>query len=78
MKTILFAALLLTGCTTTVLKKVDVLVPTPCIKMMPAKPILPTVPQSGIYDQVKTMIARDIMHEDYETELEAVLIGCTK
>jgi hypothetical protein len=69
--------LLLTGCgTTTTLQRVEIPIPVSCIQEAPAKPALPAVPKTGIFEQAKAMKARDIIHQDYTAELESVIEAC--
>lgn len=73
----LLICLALAGCGSTgPSQKVDYAIAVSCVKTVPAKPNLPAVPKQGIYDQAKSLIVRDRMHQDYERELEAVIEGC--
>lgn len=80
MRKILFIALagFLAGCATVPgpVQKVEVPVAVSCVKTVPAKPALPAVPKTGIFDQAKALIVRDKIRKNYEAELEAVIAAC--
>lgn len=71
----------LAGCLTTpappaTIQTVEVPVAVPCKTEKPARPALPIVPKTGLFDQVKSLLARDKLREAYEGELVAVIDAC--
>lgn len=48
----------------------------PCIAVRPAAPVLPTVPQHGIFEQVQALLAREHLRAAYVRQLEALMDGC--
>lgn len=73
----LFICLALAGCASTgPLQKIESLVPTSCIRAVPAMPPLPSVPASGIFEQVKVLLAQIRILRDHVAELDAVIDAC--
>lgn len=69
--------LLVTGCATTpAIQRVEIPISISCVKEIPSKPSLPMVPEKGIFDQAKTLIARDKLRELYENELLVIIKAC--
>lgn len=58
------------------LQRVEVPIAVSCVKDVPAKPALPAVPATGIFDQVKALVARDKLRDRYEAELVVVIDAC--
>jgi len=48
----------------------------PCIAVRPAAPLLPAVPQHGIFAQVQALLAREQLRTAYVQQLEALMDGC--
>lgn len=48
----------------------------PCIAVRPVAPVLPRVPQQGIYAQAQALLARDKLQQAYARQLEALLDAC--
>ncbi|MDC8758593.1 hypothetical protein [Janthinobacterium fluminis] len=48
----------------------------PCIGAVPPAPLLPVVPQQGIFEQAKALLARERLRDAYEDELRALLGAC--
>ncbi|MDN2697777.1 hypothetical protein O0882_15770 [Janthinobacterium sp. SUN073] len=48
----------------------------PCIAVRPAAPLLPAVPQHGIFAQVQALLAREQLRTAYVRQLEALMDGC--
>jgi hypothetical protein len=48
----------------------------PCIVVRPAAPVLPAVPQHGIYAQAQALLAREHLRAAYVRQLEALMVGC--
>lgn len=48
----------------------------PCIAVRPAAPVLPAVPQHGIFEQVQALLAREHLRAAYVRQLEALMDGC--
>jgi hypothetical protein len=47
-----------------------------CIAVRPAAPLLPAVPQNGIFAQVQALLAREQLRTAYVRQLEALMDGC--
>ena len=48
----------------------------PCITVRPAAPVLPAVPQHGIFEQAQALLAREYLRAAYVRQLEALMEGC--
>ncbi|MGK5012651.1 hypothetical protein [Janthinobacterium sp. MDB2-8] len=48
----------------------------PCIAVLPAAPLLPAVPQHGIFAQVQALLVREQLRTAYVRQLEALMDGC--
>ncbi|MCX7290794.1 hypothetical protein [Janthinobacterium sp.] len=48
----------------------------PCKVAHPSAPVLPAVPQHGIFAQAQALLAREQLRAAYVRQLEALVEGC--
>jgi hypothetical protein len=49
----------------------------PCITMRPTAPVLPAVPDHGIFEQVQVLLAREQLRAAHVRQLEMLLDACS-